>query len=291
MSLDLNLGDADGGEDAETPDDCQDARPDELPEPALAAIDLALAEHETPTDEQFVIRVPVSVSPTAEGSEALDPHDAEPAAATPVTIEPGPAEVEAGSAEVQPDDDQRFQGAVVAIDAALRGATLDPNPRVVDLLEDRADPREVTPRFALPNLMSFLGWRGSMPSEPPAPIEPQQEHAVRLKAVRREAEAPAAQVAELEAQAAQQIQEQIEAQVQEPIEVQVEAAVSEIRAETTRQHDSALVAMQAELDNAEARQMEHVEQVERERDFAARAEAARREAEVAHAAEMTELKA
>ena len=128
MSLDLNLGDADGGEDAETPDDCQDARPDELPEPALAAIDLALAEHETPTDEQFVVRVPVSVSPTAEGSEALDPHDAEPAAATPVTIEPGPAEVEAGSAEVQPDDDQRFQGAVVAIDAALRGATLDPNP-------------------------------------------------------------------------------------------------------------------------------------------------------------------
>ena len=59
-------------------------------------------------------------------------------------------------------------------------------------------------------------------------------------------------------------------------------------AAATQQHDAALVAMQAELDNAKARQ---VEQVEREQDFVARAEAARREAEVAHAAQVTELEA
>ena len=98
MSLDLNLADADGGEDAETLDDDQDARHDGLPELTLAAIDIALAEHDTPPAERFVVRVPVSVSHGAESAETLATYQPEPAAATPVGIEPGPAEVESSSA-------------------------------------------------------------------------------------------------------------------------------------------------------------------------------------------------
>ena len=325
MSLDLNLADADSEEDAATLDDNQEDRHDKLPEPTLAAIDLALAECETPTAEQVVVRAPVSLSHGAESSEAVAPHEAGTPTAAPVTMEPGPAERESDSADMPLDDHQQFQGAVNAIDAALGEATLKPCSRVADLLADRANPSEVTPRFALRNLVSLLGWRKSTPTEPPAAIGLQLDHAVRLEAFRPEADVtPAAQVknvTELEAQPTQQIPEQIkdpiEAQVQEPIEAQiedpietqieaqVEAAVSEVRAEMTRAlaeatqqnnvAQAALVAVQAELDDAKAktkaREVDHTEQVEREQDVTARMEAARREAEAAHAAEVTELEA
>ena len=317
MSLDLNPADAHGGEPAETLDHDQhdqDARHDTLPEPTLAAIDLALAEHETPTAEQVVVRVPVSVSHGAKSSETLAPHEAGAPTATPVTMEPGPAERESDSAVMPLDDDQHFQGAVMAIDAALGEVTLTPSSPVADLLADRADPSEVAPRFALRNLGGLFGWRKSTPSEPSAPVGLQPEHPLRPEPVRREAEAaPAAQlkkvkkVTELEAQPTPQISDRIEDPIEDQVEAQIEAAVNEARTEMTRalteatqQNDvaqAALVGVKAELDDARAkakaiaREVDHTEQVEREQDVTARIDAVRREVEVAHAAQVTELEA
>ena len=52
-------------------DSTENDQHDELPEDALAAIDLALAEHETPDEDEFVIRLPVSV-PTAPSRSSSD---------------------------------------------------------------------------------------------------------------------------------------------------------------------------------------------------------------------------
>ena len=229
--------------------------------------------------------------------------------------EPDPTGLESEISDVMPEGELRIRPELATLDTVLGLPAPDHQP----MLTRRSS-------LGLSQFISVAGWRLRKQAALQAQLEDaearclQLEEALpgRIAAVRREADtAHAAYVAALEAQAADQLEAtrrdaetalailatELETQAVTQVDGAVSAAQDDaerVAAEVARQHDAALAAARAQLEDTEARRAQlekdlpaRVDAVRQEADtvHAAQIAAARRDAETALAAKETELRA